>query len=282
MGKHELPPLRMIVEKGRLVPASPYDQERLDGYQNGARLQVSLWQGRNAKLSRKYWAILHKVVADLPCPWQTAEEASDALKLACGITDAGKTVNDQWFIRPGSISFSTMPEDKFRDFFERAMAVLARVTGVDPTTLGQEAADVGDEDENSDDSTLSSQAVSDDAGETPSSPAELDGDGESSSPSSPSEEEPEPEGIDRKWLVTVWKTLRAAVGEDPGVVERQTVVFAESAKAKNKATRDKAQAVKRSLMRVCEGADLDEEIKYAAGIIGVDREELVGGADASS
>lgn len=184
MGKHELPPLRMIVERGRLVPASPYDQERLDGYQNGARLQVTLWQGRNGKLSRKYWAILHKVVADLPCPWQTAEEASDALKLACGITDAGKTVNDQWFIRPGSISFSTMPEDKFQDFFERAMAVLARVTGVDPTTLGQAAADVGDEEDNSDDAPPPSS--SDEAGNSSQAPADQDGDGDSSSPPLPS------------------------------------------------------------------------------------------------
>lgn len=144
MSKHNQAPLRMVVEGNRLSPASAFDQERLDSYTRGSVIEVYFWQGRNGALSRKYWSILSRAVKDCPTQWQSADEANDALKLALGITDIGKTVNGQWFIRPGSISFASMDEAKFREFFESAMAMLQKITGVDPLTLGKEAADTGE------------------------------------------------------------------------------------------------------------------------------------------
>lgn len=143
MSRHNQIPLRMKVEGMRLVPASSFDQEALATYQKGAVLQVYLWQGRNPDLLRKFWAIVSKVVETCKTPWEDKEEAADALKLALGITDVGSTVNGQMFVRPGSISFSAMDEAHFRKFFEDAMALLSKVTGVDVTELGKEAADTG-------------------------------------------------------------------------------------------------------------------------------------------
>jgi hypothetical protein len=143
MSRHNQIPMRMKVEGMRLVPASSFDQEALATYQKGAVLQVYLWQGRNPDLLRKFWAIVGKVVETCKTPWEDKEEAADALKLALGITDVGSTVNGQMFVRPGSISFSAMDEARFRKFFEDSMALLSRITGVDVTELGQEAADTG-------------------------------------------------------------------------------------------------------------------------------------------
>lgn len=148
MSKANQVPLRVIYEGGRLVPASAYDQERLSEYQNGAVLEITLWQGRNTRLLRKFYAILGKVVDDCPTPWKSKDEAADAIKMACGLTDYGKSVNGQFFIRPGSISFANMDEAAFQKFFDLAMGVLHKLTGVDPLTLGKEADDTGPEPNN--------------------------------------------------------------------------------------------------------------------------------------
>lgn len=137
MGKHDMPSLQFKVEGGRLVPASPYEAEVLDTYQRGSEITVTLHQKRSLPLLRKYWAVLRDVVTNGNTPWQSADEASDALKLALGVTDISKTVKGQWFIRPGSISFTSMDEAAFRDFFEKAMAILAEVTGIDPDELSR-------------------------------------------------------------------------------------------------------------------------------------------------
>lgn len=135
MGKHDHPTLEFIVERGRLVPAGPYEQEALDTYRSGSRITVALHQKRSLPILKKYWAVLRDVVENCKTPWASPDEASDAIKLALGITDVSKTVNGQWFVRPGSISFSSMDEAKFRKFFEDAMMILARVAGIDPEDL---------------------------------------------------------------------------------------------------------------------------------------------------
>lgn len=135
MGKHDMPSLQMVVQGGHLVPSGPYEQEVISTYQQGAVLTVDMHQKRTLPLLKKYWAVLRDVVANCKTPWNSTEEASDALKLALGVTDIGKTVSGQWFIRAGSISFNSMDQAEFKDFFDKAMAVLAEVTGIDPDAL---------------------------------------------------------------------------------------------------------------------------------------------------
>ena len=137
MSRHDKPTLQMVVENGRLAPAGPYEQEVLDSYAKNAAVTVSLYQRRSLPLLRKYWSVLRDVVENCKTPWNSRDEASDALKLALGVTDIGKSVEGKWFIRPGSISFDSMDEPAFRDFFEKAMAILARVTGIDPDELSK-------------------------------------------------------------------------------------------------------------------------------------------------
>lgn len=139
--KHDTPPMRMTVEKTGLVPASQYDAERLSLYRYGTTILCSVTQDRNAKLLRKYWAIIGKVISDCPTPWNDKEQASDALKLSLGMVNTFKRVDGKWGYSPRSLTELDGPE--FEEFFEQAMAVLQRITGVDPVNLGKEAADTG-------------------------------------------------------------------------------------------------------------------------------------------
>lgn len=149
MGKHDMPSLQFTVEGGRLIPAGPYEAEVLGSYSRGAQLTVTLHQKRSLPLLKKYWAVLRDVVDNCKTPWNSSEEASDAIKLALGVTDIGKTVKGQWFIRPGSISFNSMDQAAFRDYFEKAMAILASVTGISPDDLARRYSHISEQDQHS-------------------------------------------------------------------------------------------------------------------------------------
>lgn len=140
--KSELPPLRMIVGRGTLTCADEYSEERLDTYRLNSVVDCDVSQEIYPKLLRKYWAILGRVVETCPTKWNTAKEASDAFKYAFGITE--KTILLDGTVRtyPGSITSMENPE--FEDYFDGVMALLHRMTGVDPLTLWKVSADTGD------------------------------------------------------------------------------------------------------------------------------------------
>lgn len=138
---HETPPLRMRVEKNKhLSPVTQHDHERIDSYRIGDELWCSVSQDLNFKLVRKYWAILNEVIKSCPCPWNTTEQASSALKLAYNHCQPYKTITGQWRMQVKSLN-DFKSEQEFEEFFEFAMAALERITGVDPLTLRSKSAD---------------------------------------------------------------------------------------------------------------------------------------------
>lgn len=163
MGKHDMPTLEFTVERGRLIPAGPYEAEVLDTYRPGSKLTITLHQKRSLPLLKKYWAVMRDVVDQCKTPWNSPDEASDAIKLALGVTDIGKTVKGQWFIRPGSIAFTSMDEAAFREYFEKAMAILAEVTGIDPAELRQRYSRIAEADNSQSSDTPADEHGSDDA-----------------------------------------------------------------------------------------------------------------------
>lgn len=144
MTKHEAPALKMQIENGRLVPVAQWDQERIMSYRNGSVVSVRLTQEKNRKLERKYWAILHEVVDKCGIRQRTAEDLHKAIRLKLGVVDAYWTLDGK--LRVDVKSTVGMEEPEYRQFFEDAMALLHKETGVDPLTLQSESADVGDED----------------------------------------------------------------------------------------------------------------------------------------
>jgi hypothetical protein len=141
--KNELPPFRMTVDGGRLAPADAYTAERLDSYRNGSPILVQPVTDPMSKRRKQYWAILALVVKDCPCPWRRVSDASNAIKEELGVVEHGRTVANVPTRYVKSLNDLTEPE--FETFFEDAMMVLQRVTGVDPLTLRKEAADTGDD-----------------------------------------------------------------------------------------------------------------------------------------
>lgn len=136
--KHELPPFHMTVGTGKLTPADPYTAERLDSYRNGTVMLFQPVVDSQSWKRKKYWAILNRVVTDCRTPWKNSAEASQALKLALGIVDQGLTISGAVVRYPKSLN--DLQEPDFETFFEGAMLLLYRVTGVDPETLFKESA----------------------------------------------------------------------------------------------------------------------------------------------
>ncbi|MGB3813993.1 MAG: hypothetical protein WA950_12280 [Shinella sp.] len=148
MSKGDFPALRMVVGNGRLVPATQFDQERINSYRRGAIVMCKLNEEKDRVLVRKWFAILTLVVKQCQTPWKTKEEASEAIKLALGIVNLSKTVGGAFMQYPKSLTELDDPE--MTDALEQMIALLGHMTGVDVETLKKEAADVGREIEHQD------------------------------------------------------------------------------------------------------------------------------------
>lgn len=128
----------MVIERGRLCPATPYDQERLDTYRNGTRVKVKITQERDRPMIRKWWAVIGLCLKHCRTPWSTKEEASEAIKIALNIVNLGKSMSGQWFRYPKSLSDLDDPD--LDDAVTRMMDLMHEITGVDPETLNNKTA----------------------------------------------------------------------------------------------------------------------------------------------
>lgn len=140
MTKHEFPPFNMVIENGRLVPATPYDQERLLSFTRGTKVKVRFTEEKDRVLVRKWWAILGLVVKQCRTPWTTKEEASEAVKLALGIVNLTKTVQNNYLQYPKSLTDLEDPE--LQEAVDNMTELLSRLTGVDVETLKKETAHI--------------------------------------------------------------------------------------------------------------------------------------------
>lgn len=143
MTKHDMLPFKMIIERGRLVPAEPYDAERLDTWRNGTRVNVIFARDGGRVMERKWWAILNRAVKECPTPWKTANEASEAIKLAIGVVNLTKTVGGDYLAYPKSLTELEDPE--LDEAVEQMVNVVHRITGVDPEEWKKQVSHIRDE-----------------------------------------------------------------------------------------------------------------------------------------
>lgn len=146
--KTERPTFTMIVEPGALVPADAYSEERLDTYRRGSSVEVTITQEKNPRLLKKYFAILALAVRQCRTPWKSSEEADLAIRRAFGIVRHDHLANGSDVINPGSLAKLDGPD--FEMYFEGAMSLLHRITGVDPETLRKESAEPASDDADED------------------------------------------------------------------------------------------------------------------------------------
>ena len=135
----DTPSYLMIVQRGRLVPAGPIDEERLMTYQDGTEVECVWKSVKNGKLIRKLYVVTDKAVKQCPTPWATADEAVQAMKDALGIVEFGPNVRgtSMRYLR----SLNDLEEPELEEFLEGCWLILQKVTGVDPLTLRKEAGD---------------------------------------------------------------------------------------------------------------------------------------------
>ena len=140
--KSDAPALRLVVERGpKLAPASAFDAERLDTFKLGRVLRLAPVEEADRKDIRRWWAILNRAVKDTKTPWRTATQASEAIKLALGIVEYGKTVGGSFMQWPRSLK--ELDDDELAEAVRDMAALLHKMTGVDPLEWSKEAADVG-------------------------------------------------------------------------------------------------------------------------------------------
>lgn len=138
--KSDYPALRMKVERGHLVPAGPFDAERLASYRNGAIVMCRFTEERDRVLLKKWFAIIGLVLKQCDTPWKNKDEAHEAIKLALGIVNLSKTVGGDFMQYPKSLSELDDPE--MTEALQNMTELLSRMTGVDVETLRKETAHI--------------------------------------------------------------------------------------------------------------------------------------------
>ena len=139
----EFPPLRMVIEKGHLVPAFPLDFERLDSFRNGTQMLVWMASDGDRPLVRKWWAILGWYLKNTTLPWGDKETASAAIKLALAMIEPFKMPSGQWSQYPRSLT--DIDDAELEDKIREMQQLLYELTGVDQEAMRREGGSEGDE-----------------------------------------------------------------------------------------------------------------------------------------
>jgi len=113
-----------IRRAGALVPADVHADEFLGSLKEGREVLLSARKARSVQQHRLFFGLLAKVV-DNSEDFQTVEELLDAVKIATGHVERRMTLDGAVYLAPRSINFASMPQDKFRAFFDRAVFLLA-------------------------------------------------------------------------------------------------------------------------------------------------------------
>ncbi len=278
MTKHESPPFKMVIENARLVPATAYDEERLQSYRRGTKVSVRFTEEKDRVMVRKWWAILGKAVKECDTPWQTKDQASEAIKLALGIVNLSKTVSGAFMQYPKSLTELTDPE--LEEAVLQMTEIIQHITGVDPDDWRNQIADLG-EDEQSEtsgspqpDAESGADATHDPALDHPAQAEQ----GEGAAMDSSAGATPDPTELtdeDKDALLALIKRLRASLGPDETVVRATGVSFAAEGKKLSPLAGQKANKLVTLFRAVCRGErDESEVIEEACGIAQVDALEL--------
>lgn len=139
----ETPVLHCIVENGRLVPAFPFDAERLASYRNGTKVYVWMSTDNGSRrLIRKWWAIINWYVKNTELIWSDSDSASSAIKLALNMIVPFKTAKGIWSFYPRSLV--DIDDAALEKSIFAMQQVLTDMTGVDQETARREGNSEGD------------------------------------------------------------------------------------------------------------------------------------------
>ena len=138
--KDTAPPPVVCLMEGRLVPVSAYEAEEIDRHPDGTEFDLVARKRRSLPQLRTYWRMLDNAVKATG-RWQSREALHTALKVELGYVEPifGMDGKIKGMI-PDSTAFAAMNADAFRQFFDKAVKVLAEATGTDPLAWLEDAA----------------------------------------------------------------------------------------------------------------------------------------------
>jgi len=107
----------------KLVPITEWDREQLLDVPEGKDLSIKLTRTRSAKQHRLFWALMQIVVDNHPY-YLRPEQMVEWLKLRLGYVEEVMFHNGDMMTKLSSISFSSMGQSEFQDFFNKSLYVI--------------------------------------------------------------------------------------------------------------------------------------------------------------
>lgn len=98
----------------------------------GKPLHVEIKQPRNANHHRLYWALCARIATAIGSKTQNV---SDVLKIATGHCEMIRSKKYGVLRLPKSISFASMDQTQFTEFFERCVDTIYSEWGIDPAIV---------------------------------------------------------------------------------------------------------------------------------------------------
>lgn len=115
---------------GMLIPLYDSGHEYAAKMPVGETYRVQITKPRNAAFHRKYFALLKLTLDNLPEEYvehyPTLDNLLDEVKLQLGHYELRQTLGGKPFYKLRSISFASMDQDEFEDFYSRTLDVLIR------------------------------------------------------------------------------------------------------------------------------------------------------------
>lgn len=135
MSREQPPPPMVELNRGRLLPVTPYDAEMMASFAAGTQFDLIERRRRSHPQLRLYWKILHEACKATD-RWPRATNLHRDLKLTLGYVSMAYDMQTRKVVRvPDSTDFESMSQADFNVYFERAMGVLGREIGCDPFDL---------------------------------------------------------------------------------------------------------------------------------------------------
>ena len=133
-------PMFFKKDGNRLAPCDEKAEAVLSRIKNGAELRIEITRPRNIRHHRKFYALVNLVFQNQES-YKTVDHLVAALKAAVNHCDVIQGADDSTLIlAPKSISFGSMDQTAFDEFYDRCIDVIAKsfLSGVDEDDLRRE------------------------------------------------------------------------------------------------------------------------------------------------
>jgi hypothetical protein len=125
-----------------LVPADQWADEFMSTLKDGQQVLVRVSRPRSIRQHRLLFGLISKTMENTD-RWATKDVLLDDLKLATGLfTTRVSEFTGMPYPVPASISFGSMPQDAFNEWFPKAAAALAGVLGCTAEELIREVTEL--------------------------------------------------------------------------------------------------------------------------------------------